>query len=84
MRLLRVISFVCAASLSVLCLSAQTESMAADMERAAEAVEENIGYETETDVDVAGMLFGHIGDSYGWHITDWHGKHVTVLNWIAI
>ena len=30
------------------------------------------------DVDVAHMLFGHIGDSYGWHITDWNGKHVTI------
>ena len=24
------------------------------------------------------MLFSHIGDSYGWHITDWNGKHVSV------
>ncbi len=32
----------------------------------------------EGDVDVGGMLFGHIGDSYGWHITDWNGKHVTI------
>ncbi len=30
------------------------------------------------DVDVSGMLFGHIGDSYGWHITDWNGKHITI------
>ncbi len=30
------------------------------------------------DVDVGEMLFGHIGDSYGWHITDWNGKHVTI------
>ena len=30
------------------------------------------------EVDVAGMLFGHIGDSYGWHITDWNGRHVTI------
>ena len=30
------------------------------------------------DVDVAQMLFGHIGDSYGWHITDWKGQHVTI------
>ena len=31
-----------------------------------------------SDVDVSHMLFGHIGDSYGWHITDWSGKHVTI------
>ena len=29
-------------------------------------------------VDVSHMLFGHIGDSYGWHITDWKGRHVTI------
>ena len=28
--------------------------------------------------DVADLLFGHIGDSYGWHITDWKGKHLTI------
>ena len=32
----------------------------------------------EGSVDVSHMLFGHIGDSYGWHITDWSGKHVTI------
>jgi F-type H+-transporting ATPase subunit a len=32
----------------------------------------------EEDVDVAHMLFGHIGDSYGWHITDWSGEHITI------
>lgn len=32
----------------------------------------------EGKVDVSHMLFGHIGDSYGWHITDWNGKHVTI------
>ena len=31
---------------------------------------------SDADVDVAHMLFGHIGDSYGWHITDWNGRHV--------
>ena len=32
----------------------------------------------EDKVDVAEMLFGHIGDSYGWHITTWKGNHVTI------
>ena len=32
----------------------------------------------EGEVDVAEMLFGHIGDSYGWHITDWNGSHITI------
>ena len=30
------------------------------------------------EVDVSHVLFGHIGDSYGWHITDWKGNHVTI------
>ena len=32
----------------------------------------------QDDVNVSEMLFGHIGDSYGWHITDWKGKHLTI------
>ena len=32
----------------------------------------------EDKVDVAGLVFGHIGDSYGWHITKWKGHHVTI------
>ena len=32
----------------------------------------------ENEVDVGHILFGHIGDSYGWHITDWSGKHISI------
>lgn len=32
----------------------------------------------DAEIDVGEILFGHIGDSYGWHITDWNGKHVTI------
>ncbi|MDR1742945.1 MAG: F0F1 ATP synthase subunit A [Dysgonamonadaceae bacterium] len=32
----------------------------------------------ENDVDVKGIIFGHIGDSYEWHITDIGHTHVTV------
>ena len=32
----------------------------------------------EGEVDVAEIIFGHIGDSYGWHITEWSGRHVVV------
>ena len=32
----------------------------------------------EAEVNVGELLFGHIDDSYGWHITDWGGKHVTI------
>ena len=34
--------------------------------------------EDTAEVDVAELVFGHIGDSYGWHITTWEGRHVTV------
>ena len=33
---------------------------------------------SENEVDVGHMLFGHIGDSYGWHITDWNGQHISI------
>ena len=33
---------------------------------------------SSADVNISEMLFGHIGDSYGWHITDWNGSHVTI------
>ncbi len=35
-------------------------------------------HEQHGEVDVGEILFGHIGDSYGWHITDWKGKHVSI------
>lgn len=57
---------------------AQTGCVAADVAGAVEAVEELVGHETEGEVDVAEMVFGHIGDSYGWHITDWKGQHITI------
>lgn len=30
------------------------------------------------DIDVGELLFGHVGDSYGWHITEWNGKHISI------
>ena len=29
------------------------------------------------DADVKEIVFGHIGDAYGWHITTWGETHVT-------
>lgn len=63
MRLLRYIYVLLAFAASVFVASA---SAAVQDEDAA------------AEVDVAEMLFGHIGDSYGWHITDWNGRHVTI------
>lgn len=30
------------------------------------------------DIDAKQMVFSHIGDSYGWHITTWGETHITV------
>lgn len=32
----------------------------------------------ENEINVGHLLFGHIGDSYGWHISDWNGKHISI------
>ncbi len=29
-------------------------------------------------IDVGEILFGHTGDSYGWHILTWKGKHINL------
>ena len=34
--------------------------------------------EEADDVDVSELVFGHIGDSYGWHIPEWSGRQVVV------
>lgn len=34
--------------------------------------------EPKEQVDVKGIVFGHIGDSYEWHITNWGDKSITV------
>lgn len=39
---------------------------------------DGVEHEQSSEIDVGEILFGHIGDSYGWHITDWKGKHVTI------
>ncbi|MEA5006233.1 MAG: F0F1 ATP synthase subunit A [Rikenellaceae bacterium] len=30
------------------------------------------------DIDAKKIIFSHLGDSYGWHITTWGEKHITV------
>ena len=32
----------------------------------------------ENTVDVKSIVFGHIGDSYEWHITTWGDTHITI------
>ena len=33
---------------------------------------------TEQDIDVPEIIFGHIGDEYEWHITEWKGKPIAI------
>ena len=42
------------------------------------AISETEVLHAENEVDVGHILFGHIGDSYGWHITEWNGQHVSI------
>ena len=30
------------------------------------------------EIDVGEILFGHVGDSYSWHLTEWNGKHISI------
>ena len=39
---------------------------------------DGVEHDQSSEIDVGEILFGHIADSYGWHITDWKGKHVTI------
>ena len=32
----------------------------------------------EEKVDIKEIVFGHIGDSYEWHITSWGDTHLTI------
>ncbi len=36
------------------------------------------GAQDSGDLDMNEYIFGHVGDSYGWHITTVNGRHVTV------
>ena len=54
------------------------DSVAADVDSTSLRGAERRGNLHNNEVDVGHMLFGHIGDSYGWHITDWKGEHLTI------
>ena len=34
--------------------------------------------ESGEDVDVSEIIFGHVGDSYEWHITSWKDKSIAI------
>ena len=38
----------------------------------------DVDSDNPAEIDVGDILFGHIGDSYGWHITEWNGRHISI------
>ena len=38
----------------------------------------------ENTVDVKEIVFGHIGDSYEWHITTWGKTHITIRSFLPV
>ena len=72
MRLWR---YIVAALTACLCLTSLS-AVASDLQT--DVAEEAVHGEETADVDVAELVFGHIGDSYGWHLTTWKGEHITI------
>lgn len=68
MRWLRNISVVFALGLCLTVCAAESDGSGASAHQP----------DAEAEVNISEMLFGHIGDSYGWHITDWNGRHITI------
>lgn len=51
----------------------------AEQASSSSVAEENVSKEQgENTVDVKGIVFGHIGDSYEWHITSWGEKEFII------
>ena len=66
--------------LTLLLLSAGPAARAAEPEAepAGANIAEAAAEAHEAEADVAGIVLGHIGDSYEWHITSWNGHHITL------
>lgn len=73
----RLLISVVAAMLSIAGLASETVQEDTVLQEGAAQNQESVQAGQE-GVDVASILFGHIGDSYGWHVTDWNGRHVTI------
>lgn len=55
-----------------------TEGVEADLDSIARRANVTPAEQQENTVDVKEIVFGHIGDSYEWHITTWGKTHVTI------
>ena len=54
------------------------EEFKADLDSIARHDNVTAAEEKENTVDVKEIVFGHIGDSYEWHITTWGKAHITI------
>ena len=59
-------------------VAARADAPAPAPERNADAPAPEIQAEAPAEVDVPGIIFGHIGDDYEWHITEWKGRPVAI------
>lgn len=54
----------------------------AEWEAAAEAAETDaammVDAEKGSDIDISGVIFGHVGDSHEWHICTWKGRPIAI------
>ena len=71
-------TLLCGLLLPVTVKGAETNDVAKDsLDNKSALVAEAASEEKET-VDVKGIVFGHIGDAYEWHILTWGETHVTI------
>lgn len=77
---MRVLKYILAVALAFAAMSPYAFGSGFSSSQESESLQELAAPEQarEAEVNVGELLFGHIGDSYGWHITDWGGKHVTI------
>lgn len=59
-------------------IPATFESVGTDLDSIARRDNVTPAEQQENTVDVKEIVFGHIGDSYEWHITTWGKTHVTI------
>lgn len=61
----------------LLSLSAAAVTPGSDRESPGAEVSDNVGH--DGGVDVAGVVFDHVGDAYEWHITKWGSRDIAIF-----
>ena len=59
-------------------LPATAQGVEAELDSIAKRDDITAAEQKENTVDVKGIVFGHIGDAYEWHITTWGKTHVII------